>query len=99
MAIDAIANEKELKQVLWACYNFWDNESKPVDKREICYAWVKKEFKKRFDREFDQSELTRLADHGILSATEKSRGSNRVFYCLNNPPEVRGKLLIWGLFD
>lgn len=99
MSIEAIANEKELKQVLWACYNYWDNESKPVEKREICYAWVNKEYKKRYDKEFNESELTRLADHGIISATDKTRGSNRVFYTLTNPSEVKGKLLIWGMFD
>ncbi|MGB7537853.1 MAG: hypothetical protein WBM17_04880 [Anaerolineales bacterium] len=99
MSIDAIVNEKELKQVLWACYNYWDNESKPVDKRVICYAWVAKEYKNRYDAGFDESDLEKLADQGILTAVEKSRGDNKNYYKLNNPSEIKGKLLIWGFFD
>jgi hypothetical protein len=99
MSIEEIANEKELKQVLWACYNYWDNEAKPVDERLISYAGVVKEYKNRYDKEFNQSELKKLADYGIIAAEEKSKGGNRVNYKLNNPSEIKGKLLIWGLFD
>jgi hypothetical protein len=99
MGIEAIVNEKELKQVLWACYNYWDNESKPVDKRVICYAWAAKEFKNRYDKAFNESDLDKLAELGILAAVEKSRGDNKKYYRLNNPSEIKGKLLIWGLYD
>ena len=99
MSIEEIVNEKELTQILWACYEYWDNESDPVEKRVVCYDWVVKEFKSRFDRGFHESELIKLADYGILSAVDKSRGGNRVYYTLNNPSEIREKLLIWGLFD
>ncbi|MGD0173351.1 MAG: hypothetical protein ABSC61_02785 [Anaerolineales bacterium] len=99
MSIEEIVNEKELKKVLWACYNYWNNESDPVDKRVICYTWVIKEYKNRFDKEFNESKLTKLADYGILSVVDKPRGGNRVYYKFNNPTEVKEKLLIWGLFD
>ena len=99
MSLEEIANEKELKQVLWACYNYWDNVSKPVDERAFSYAGIVKEYKNRYDKEFDQSELRKLADFGIISVVGKARGGNREQYSLNNPSEVKGKLLIWGLFD
>jgi hypothetical protein len=99
MSIEEIVNEKELKQVLWACYNYWDNESKPVEERIIAYAGVVKEYKNRYDKTFNQSELKRLADYGIISVVDKPRGGNQVYYALNNPSEIKGKLLIWGLFD
>jgi hypothetical protein len=99
MSIQEIVNEKELKQVLWACYNYWDNESKPVDKRIICYKWILKEFKNRYDKEFDESEIIKLVNHGILSVVEKTRGDKQVYYKLNNPSEVREKLMIWGILD
>ena len=99
MSIEEIVNEKELKQILWACYNYWNNESKPIDERVICYAWVIKEYTHRFDRGFQESELTKLAYYGILSKVDKFQVGNRVYYKLNNPTEIKGKLLIWGLFD
>ena len=99
MSIQEIVNEKELKRVLWACYNYWDNESKPIDKRVICYTWVLKEFKNRYDKVFDESEIIKLANHGILVEVDKSRDKNQIYYKLNNPAEVKEKLLIWGLLD
>ena len=80
MNVNEIENNTELKQVLWACYKYWQSESLPPHKRAICYSWVGRLYEERFGTKFHQSKLRRLANIGFLQQEEISRGGSRRYY-------------------
>lgn len=95
MTANDIETDKELQQVLWACYEYWQRESVPPGQRLICYSWALGPYRERFGRDFHQSGLSRLARLGFLKTGDPSRGGHRRYYRLVAPDQVRHLLAMW----
>jgi hypothetical protein len=81
--------DPELKEVLWACYDYWKNMEYPEERRAICYAWVAPKYELRFKVRFQESKLSELAKRGLLELDEFSGGGNRRYYRLVDPERIR----------
>lgn len=94
-----IENDRELQQVLWACYDFWEASQRPIHEREIFYGWIRRRYEERFGTGFHQSKLRQLASLGYLERRDTARGGSRRYYRLANPAQTREFLTRWGLLD
>ena len=98
MDIDAIEDDQELKQVLWACHTYWKSESFPERDRIICYSWVLRVYESRFHKKFHQAKLRQLSKLGFLKPEVTSRRGQRRYYVLMEPDRVQILLEKWGLY-
>jgi len=87
----------ELRGVLWACYEYWRNETLPCSRRSICYKWVLPLYGQRFGGRFHQSRLARLAKLGFLRPDQQSRAGHRRYYTLADPKHVCRLLEQWQM--
>jgi len=92
------AIEQELRQVLWACFEYWKNEVGASPQEQlICYSWVRDLYLERFGADFHQSKLGALEALGLLAKQESSRGGHRAYYRLVNPSQAHELLRGWQL--
>jgi len=89
--------DRELQQILWACYEYWHGEKMPVSERVICREWVLSIYKERFGVSFHQSKLTKLANIGLLRKVDTTRGGHRRYYAIDDPQRVVSLLREWEL--
>ena len=87
----------ELQRVLWACLAYWNTEPNPLDERVVCYPWVARRYKDRFGGTFHQSRLQHLAQLGLLTKDDTSRGGNRRYYRISKPERLGELLKKWNL--
>jgi hypothetical protein len=88
--------DPELGRVLWACYQYWRGEAVPIDQRCICFTWVEKVYRTRFNAKLHQSALDRLTKLGYLEKDDTSRSGDRRYYKIPHPDRVGA--LLSGLF-
>jgi hypothetical protein len=99
MNTKSIEKELELQQVLWACYQYWQNEtSLSPSERVICYSWILRTYEDRFHNKFHQSKLQRLTKDGFLSQEDVSRSTRRRYYKIVAPDQVENLLRKWELY-
>ena len=82
----------ELGRVLWACYQYWRDQTLPFNERSICFTWVEKVYQTRFNAKMHQSALERLAKLGYLEKEDTSRSGNRRYYRMPKPELVEALL-------
>lgn len=97
MEVDEIENNAGLQRVLWACYEYWRNESLPITERSVCYTWVVKVYEEKSRVKFHHSALRQLVTLGFLEPDEASRSGSRRYYRIVNPKRVRSLLQKFGL--
>ena len=97
MMVNEIENDRELQQVLWACYKCWRDEWLSPEKRIVCYTWVVRVYEERFGVQFHQSSLRRLAKLGLLKQGDTSRSGHRRYYRIVAPDQVDDLLKKWNL--
>lgn len=90
-----INRDSELQRVLLACFEYWQTEPLPVEKRVICYSWVVGTYKKMFGSEFHPSKLYQLTKLGFLMQDDSARGGNRRYYKIVNPTLVESIANQW----
>lgn len=95
--VDEIEKDRELQQVLWACYKYWQDEPLPPKERAICYSWVVRVYESRFDIKFHPSRLRRLEKLGFLKRNVTSRSGHRRYYKIVEPDRVAELLRGWNL--
>jgi hypothetical protein len=88
MTINEALVDPELQKVLWACLTYWNTEPSPFNERTVCYSWVVSSYEGRFGGRFHQSRLQHLAQLGLLTKHDTSRGGNRRYYRINEPDKV-----------
>jgi len=86
-----------LRQIVWACHHYWQNEFLSPADRVVCYKWVARRHRDRFGTNFHQSALDRLAKLGFLGKDDTSRGGNRRYYKLTRPADIERLLIQWRL--
>lgn len=96
MSTNGIETERELQQILWACYDFWKESSRPPNEREIYYGWIIDRYKNKFGASFHQATLRRLITLGYLAAGDTARGGDRRYYKLVDPNKTANDLKSWG---
>jgi len=96
--MDAREVPRELRQILWACYEQWEEEEGEPAQRSVTFQCILPRFTKRFSREFHQSALRVLAHLGYLKRIFTTRGGNRNrrYYALPDPRKVKRDLTEWG---
>ena len=97
MSLNEIQSDLELKQVLWACYEYWQGESCSPDERVICHSWVTGPYEDRFGTKFHQSRLGRLATLGFLEPEDTAKGGHRRYYKIADPDRVKYLLKEWDM--
>jgi hypothetical protein len=97
MQLDEVTSDRELLQVLWACYDSWERQSGPEQRRVICYTWIVSRHRDRFGARFHQAKLSVLARTGLLEKAGVSRGGRRRYYRLPRPRVVESVLADAGL--
>jgi hypothetical protein len=89
--------DPELRRVLWACLSYWNAEPIPFDERVVCYSWVVRRYQGRFGGTFHQSRLQQLAQLGLLTKKDTSRGGNRRYYKIDDPAQSDEMVKKWDL--
>ena len=96
MNTNNIETDRELQQILWACYDFWKTSNQPPSDREIYYGWVIDGYKKKFGATFHQAKLHTLVALGYLMDVGTARGGKNRYYRLIDPEQVDTDLKRWG---
>lgn len=78
----------DLRRILWACYEYWQNEALPPTKREVCYSWILPIYERKFGGKFHHSALRKLERKGYLKREDTSRADHRRYYSLVNPDRI-----------
>jgi hypothetical protein len=76
MSTNEIETDPELRQVLWACYKFWQGVEGSPHEKEIWYGWVVGLYEKKFGTRFHPSKLRVLANLGFLKPGDTARGGS-----------------------
>jgi hypothetical protein len=97
MTLRDIENDIALQRVLWAAFNYWNNEELPAGERAICYNWVLGPHKERFHTTFHHSRLLQLEKLGLLQKAELSRGGGRRYYRIIDAKRIESLLRAWRL--
>jgi hypothetical protein len=92
METTGIPNNLELQRILSACYDYWQTEPLPPQKRAVCYSWVKRRYCARFGEGFHPSRLRQLARLGFLEKEGVSRGGSRRYYRIIDPVRLAALL-------
>ena len=87
----------ELRQVLWACYMYWQGEPVPPDERSICYGWIAGPYERKSGTSFHQSRLRQLVELGFLDQADVARGGYRRYYKIVDPDRIENLLKEWDL--
>ena len=99
MNIHNLEDDRELQQVLWACYHYWDDPALPPDERLFCHRWIVGPYVDRFGAPFAPDRLACLVDLNLLHRAGTSRRGDRRYYYLADPDRVRAWLEVWGLHE
>jgi hypothetical protein len=91
--------EQDLRQILWACYDYWHRGTTPPEQRMICHYWVIDTYFNRFGTNFHQGRLRQLAKLGLLKAAYTVRGGARRYYTIPDPERVVELLTAWQLLE
>jgi hypothetical protein len=83
-----------IRQVLRACYDYWQAEFCEPAERTVCYAWVESRCRHLFGATFHPSLLERLVEQGHLEKAGCSRGGRRRYYRLTNPDRTAAGLIV-----
>ena len=81
----AIMDDVNLQRLALACYDYWRAEALPVAERVICFKWVERVHRAKYESTFAPQQLARLARLGVLTPDDTSRGGSRRYYKLTDP--------------
>ena len=97
MKQSGIDTDKELQQVLWACFKYWISCPLPPEERIICHHWLTRPYKEKFKTSFSWSKLEELLELGFLVSDKASKSGQSRYYGLADPVKVKELLRKWKL--
>ena len=77
-----------VRQVLRACFDYWQADDCEPAERTVCYAWVESRCRHLFGTTFPPSLLDRLAERGHLVRVASPSGEDPPFYALRSPERM-----------
>jgi hypothetical protein len=97
MKQSGIDADKELQQILWACFKYWISCPLPPEERIICHHWLMRPYKEKFGTGFDWPKLEELSELGFLVSDMASKSGQSRYYSLADPVKVKELLKKWKL--
>ena len=77
--------DPELQRIFSVCIEYSNAEPLPPEERAICHKWINRLYKNKFGISFHPWKLQALAQLGLLTKLDASRGGDRRYYRISDP--------------